>query len=144
MKIAFASDHAGFAMKELVKTYVEKTRKFEILDLGTYSEESVDYPIYGEKIGKAVAGGDADLGIAVCGSGIGISIAANKVKGARCALCHSVEYAHMAKQHNNANILALGGRYTKAEEAYKIIDEWLDTEFEGGRHHRRVDELDNL
>ena len=138
MKIAVASDHGGFALKEKVKEHLIK-RGFEVEDLGTHSEESVDYPAYGKACGEAVASGKADLGVVVCGTGIGISIAANKVKGIRCGLCTSVEMAHLTKQHNNANILALGGRTTEPELALKIVDEWLDTEFEGGRHQRRVD-----
>ena len=142
-KIAVASDHGGYLMKEKVKKHL-MDRGFEIIDLGTDSEESVDYPVYGKACGEAVTSGKADLGVVVCGTGIGISIAANKVKGVRCGLCTSVEMAHLTKQHNNANILALGGRTTEPELALKILDEWLDTEFEGGRHQRRVDMLDRM
>ena len=141
MKIAIASDHGGFALKEQVKAHLTE-RNLEVLDLGTHSEESVDYPAYGKACGEAVVNGEADLGIVVCGTGIGISIACNKVKGVRCGLCTSVEMAHLTKQHNNANVLALGGRTTAPELAMAIVDEWLDTEFEGGRHQRRVDMLD--
>lgn len=143
LKIAVASDHGGFELKEKVKEHL-LTRGFEVEDLGTHSEASVDYPTYGKACGEAVASGQADLGVVVCGTGIGISIAANKVKGIRCGLCTSVEMAHLTKQHNNANILALGGRTTEPELAVKIVDEWLDTEFEGGRHQRRVDMLDQM
>ena len=143
MKIAVASDHGGFALKEKVKEHLIK-RGFEVEDLGTQSEDSVDYPAYGKACGEAVASGKADLGVVVCGTGIGISIAANKVKGIRCGLCTSVEMAHLTKQHNNANILALGGRTTEPDLALKIVNEWLDTEFEGGRHQRRVDMLDQM
>ena len=143
LKIAVASDHGGFALKEKVKEHLVQ-RGFEVDDLGTHSEESVDYPVYGKACGEAVASGKADLGVVVCGTGIGISIAANKVKGIRCGLCTSVEMAHLTKQHNNANRLALGGRTTEPELALKIVDEWLDTEFEGGRHQRRVDMLDQM
>ena len=143
MKIAVASDHGGFALKEKVKEHLIE-RGFDVEDLGTHSEESVDYPVYGKACGEAVASGKADLGVVVCGTGIGISIAANKVKGIRCGLCTSVEMAHLTKQHNIANILALGGRTTEPELALKIVDEWLDTEFEGGRHQRRVDMLDQM
>ena len=143
LKIAVASDHGGFALKEKVTEHLVQ-RGFEVDDLGTHSEESVDYPVYGKACGEAVASGKADLGVVVCGTGIGISIAANKVKGIRCGLCTSVEMAHLTKQHNNANILALGGRTTEPELALKIVDEWLDTEFEGGRHQRRVDMLDQM
>lgn len=143
LKIAVAGDHGGFELKEKVKEHL-LTRGFEVEDLGTYSEDSVDYPAYGKACGEAVASGQADLGVVVCGTGIGISIAANKVKGIRCGLCTSVEMAHLTKQHNNANILALGGRTTEPELAVKIVDEWLDTEFEGGRHQRRVDMLNQM
>ena len=143
MKIALASDHGGFALKEAIKKHLAE-RGIETLDLGTHSEESVDYPIYGKLCGEAVSGGAADLGIVCCGTGIGISIAANKVKGIRCGLCTSVEMAHLTKQHNNANILALGGRTTEPDLALAIVDEWLDTGFEGGRHQRRVDMLDQM
>ena len=143
MKIAVASDHGGFALKEQVKAHLIE-RNLEVLDLGTHSEESVDYPAYGKACGEAVVNGEADLGIIVCGTGIGISIACNKVKGVRCGLCTSVEMAHLTKQHNNANVLALGGRTTAPELAMAIVDEWLDTEFEGGRHQRRVDMLDEM
>ena len=143
MKIATASDHGGFALKEEVKKHLME-RGIEVLDLGTHSEESVDYPVYGKACGVAVASGKADLGIVVCGTGIGISIAANKVKGIRCGLCTSVEMARLTKQHNNANILALGGRTTETGLAMEIVDTWLDTEFEGGRHQRRVDLLDQM
>lgn len=143
MKIAVASDHGGYLLKETVKKHLED-RGIEVLDLGTHSEESVDYPVYGKLCGETVANGGADLGVVCCGTGIGISIAANKVKGIRCGLCTSVEMAHLTKKHNNANILALGGRTTAPELALAIVDEWLDTEFEGGRHQRRVDMLNEM
>ena len=143
MKIAVASDHGGYLLKETVKKHLED-RGIEVLDLGTHSEESVDYPVYGKLCGETVANGEADLGVVCCGTGLGLSIAANKVKGIRCGLCTSVEMAHLTKQHNNANILALGGRTTAPELALAIVDEWLDTEFEGGRHQRRVDMLDRM
>ncbi|MDO4746513.1 MAG: ribose 5-phosphate isomerase B [Bacillota bacterium] len=141
MKIAIASDHGGFELKENVKKYLEG-RDIEVMDLGTYSEESVDYPAYGKACGQAVASGEADRGIVCCGTGIGISIAANKVKGVRCALCTDVHMAEMTRKHNDANVLAMGGRTTELETALAITAAWLDTEFEGGRHQRRVDMLD--
>lgn len=143
MKIAIASDHGGFALKEVVKAHLEE-RGLEVMDLGTHSEASVDYPVYGKACGEAVVSGEADCGIVVCGTGIGISIAANKVKGVRCGLCTSVEMAQLTKQHNNANVLALGGRTTAPELALQIVDAWLDTEFEGGRHERRTNMLDEM
>jgi len=143
MKIAIASDHGGFALKENVKMYLE-AEGHEVDDLGTYSEASVDYPSYGRRCGEAVARGKADRGIVVCGTGIGISIAANKVKGIRCGLCTSVEMATLTRQHNDANMLALGGRTTKLADALDIVRAFLTTEFEGGRHQRRVDMLDEM
>ena len=143
MKIAVASDHGGFALKETVKKHLLE-RDIEVLDLGTDSEDSVDYPKYGQLCGQTVASGQADLGIVICGTGIGFSIAANKVHKIRCGLCTSVEMARLTKQHNNANVLALGGRTTEPELALEIVDTWLDTEFEGGRHQRRVDMLDSM
>ncbi|MBR4411969.1 MAG: ribose 5-phosphate isomerase B [Firmicutes bacterium] len=143
MKIAVASDHGGFKLKEEVKAHLLE-RGLEVLDLGTHNEDSVDYPAYGKACGEAVVSGQADVGIVVCGTGIGISIAANKVKGVRCGLCTSVEMATLTKQHNNANVLALGGRTTETGLAMQIVDAWLDTEFEGGRHQRRVDMLDQM
>ena len=137
MKIAIASDHGGYQLKEEVKKYLED-RGIEILDLGTNSEESVDYPEYGHACGEAVASGKADRGIVCCGTGIGISIAANKVKGVRCALCTDVNMAVMTRKHNDANMLAMGGRTTDTKTALEITAAWLDTEFEGGRHQRRV------
>lgn len=143
MRIAIASDHGGFELKEIVKKHLEE-RGLEVADLGTNSDASVDYPVYGKACGEAVVNGEADCGIVVCGTGIGISIAANKVKGVRCGLCTSVEMAQLTKQHNNANVLALGGRTTPAELALQIVDAWLDTEFEGGRHERRTSMLDEM
>ena len=143
MIIAMANDHGGLALKKIVKEHLIE-RGYKVVDLGTHSEESVDYPIYGKACGEAVASGKADLGIVVCGTGIGICIAANKVKGIRCGLCTSVEMAELTKKHNDANMLALGGRTTDAELAIKITDTWLDTEFEGGRHKRRTDMLDEM
>ncbi len=143
MIIAMASDHGGFKLKQTVKNHLIE-RGYKIADLGTNSEDSVDYPVYGKACAEAVAAGKAELGMVFCGTGIGISIAANKVKGVRCALCTSVEMAQLAKRHNNANMLAMGGRTTDPELAIKITDAWLDSEFEGGRHQRRIDMLDEM
>lgn len=145
MILVIASDHGGFELKQEIRNYLRATRKdLKIVDLGTDSQESVDYPIYGKACGEAVSQKRADLGIVICGTGIGISIAANKVKGVRCGLCTSVEMAELTKKHNNANILALGGRTTDKQLAFKIVDKWLDTPFEGGRHQRRVQMLDDM
>ena len=143
MKIAIASDHGGFELKEKIREHLE-SNLLEVIDLGTYSEDSVDYPAYGKLCGETVVSGEADAGIVVCGTGIGISIAANKVKGVRCGLCTSVEMARLTKQHNNAKVLALGGRTTPVDVAFDIVDAWLEEDFEGGRHQRRVDMLDNM
>lgn len=144
MIIAIASDHGGFTLKEKIKEYLRGRDDLKIVDLGTNSEESVDYPVYGKACAEAVASGKADRGIVVCGTGIGISIAANKVKGIRCGLCTSVEMAELTRKHNNANMLALGGRTTDEKLALDITKAWLGTEFEGGRHKRRTDMLDSM
>lgn len=143
MKIAIASDHGGFGLKEYLKIKLME-KGVKVVDLGTMNEDSVDYPLYGKKCGEFVISKEADLGIVCCGTGIGISIAANKVKGIRCALCTSPEMARLAKEHNNANILALGGRILKNEEALSIVETWLEAEFPGGRHKRRTDLLDEM
>lgn len=143
MLIAIASDHGGFALKEEIKEFL-RTRSVKFVDLGTNNEDSVDYPTYGKACAEAVASGKADRGIVCCGTGIGISIAANKVKGIRCGLCTSVEMAELTRKHNDANMLALGGRTTDTELALEITAKWLDTEFEGGRHKRRTDMLDEM
>ncbi len=143
MRIAIGSDHGGFKLKEVIKEYLIK-KGYEVSDLGCYSEESVDYPDYAEKVARAVANGEYDLGVLMCGTGIGISIAANKVKGIRAALCHDGLTARLAKQHNNANIICMGGRTTGIETAKDIIDNFLDNEFEGGRHLRRINKIKDI
>ncbi|MBQ1906758.1 MAG: ribose 5-phosphate isomerase B [Firmicutes bacterium] len=143
MKIAVASDHGGYELKEIIKKHLLE-RGFEVLDLGTNSTESVDYPIYGEKCGRVVASGEAERGVICCGTGIGISIAANKVKGVRAAVVTCDYMAEYCKLHNDANIIAFGGRVVSPEDALRFTDIWLDTEFEGGRHQRRVDMLNAL
>ena len=140
MTIAIGSDHGGFELKEIVREYLLK-KGLEIQDVGVFAEESVDYPDYALKVSEIVAKGEADLGILICGTGIGISIAANRVKGARCALVTSVLMAQMARKHNDANMVALGGRILDKETALAIVDAFLTTEFEGGRHQRRIDML---
>ena len=140
MKIAIGADHAGFEAKENIKKYLSK--EYTIIDFGTDSLSSVDYPKFGHLVAKAVSNKDADVGIVVCGSGIGISIAANKMKGIRAALCTSIEHAEMSKKHNNANILALGARMTTYDNMIMIIDKWLKEEFEGGRHQNRIEQIE--
>lgn len=143
MLIAIASDHGGFELKEKVKEHLRE-RNVKFVDLGTNSTESVDYPVYGKACAEAVASGKAERGIVICGTGIGISMAANKIKGIRCGLCTSVEMAKLTRQHNNANMLAMGGRILETETALAIVDAFIDTEFEGGRHKRRTDMLDEM
>jgi ribose 5-phosphate isomerase B len=130
--IIVASDHGGFKLKTQIVEYLGE-KGLEVLDGGCPNEESVDYPIYGEEAARAVVSGKTDGGIIVCGTGIGISIAANRVKGARATLCNNTEYAKLARLHNDSNILALGGRFTNFETAKSIIDTWLTTEYEGGK-----------
>ena len=140
MKIAIGNDHTAIEMKEIIKEFVEG-KGYEVIDLGTNSTESCDYPVYGEKVGKAVAAGEAKLGIAICGTGLGISLAANKVKGIRACVCSEPYTAKMSRLHNNANVLCFGARVVGSELAKMITEVWLDTEFEGGRHQRRVDQI---
>lgn len=137
-RIALASDHAGFALKEKIKVHLSA---HEITDLGTHSEDSVDYPDFGKKLAENIAAGESDVGILVCGSGIGISIAANRNPAVRCALCHSAETASLARQHNNANVIALGARIIDEATAIAAVDAFLATDFEGGRHQGRVNKL---
>lgn len=142
-KIAIASDHGGYELKEAIVGFL-MGMEIEVLDLGTNSSESVDYPEYGEKCARVVVEGEATRGIVVCGTGIGISIAANKVKGIRCALCTSQQMAELSRRHNDANVLALGGRTTDIATAMTIVNTWLFTDFEGGRHQRRIDMIEEI
>ncbi len=139
MKIAIAADHGGFELKEALKQHYSN---LNLLDLGTYSTASVDYPDYAQKVVQAILSGQADLGILICGTGVGISIAANRYKGIRAALLYSAEVARLAKAHNNANILVFGGRTMAVDDVIKRIDTFMQTEYEGGRHQRRLDKLD--
>ena len=143
MKIAIGSDHAGFGLKEVVKQHLEELGH-EYKDFGTFDENSVDYPDYAFYVGKAVQSGEYDKGILICGTGIGMSIAANKMAGIRCALCHDMFSAKMTRQHNDSNVLAMGARVIGNTLALKVVDAWLGAEFEGGRHARRVDKISNI
>jgi ribose 5-phosphate isomerase B len=140
MKIALGSDHGGYELKEIIKEHLLK-KGHQILDCGTDSAQSVDYPAYGFKVGETIINKQADLGIVVCGTGIGISIAANKVRGIRAALCTNSYMAKMAREHNNANILALGARVIGRGLALDIVDIFISTPFSGWRHTRRVDQI---
>ncbi len=143
MKIAVGCDHGGIVLKESVVNTLNALGA-EVLDLGCYSTDSVDYPEYGEKVAKAVASGEADAGVIMCGTGIGISIAANKVKGIRAAVVTNTYMAKLTKNHNNANIIALGGRVISPEEAKDIVEAWYTAEYEGGRHQRRLDMISRI
>jgi ribose 5-phosphate isomerase B len=143
MIIALGSDHAAYELKEAIKAKME-SEGHTIIDVGTYSPESTDYAKYGHAVGKAVASGEAERGIAVCGSGIGISISCNKVPGIRAALCTTTEMGELSRRHNNANVLCMGARIISQELAFDIIDTWMTTDFEGGRHLRRINEIEDL
>ena len=141
--IALGSDHGGFALKKEIMKHLDE-QGIAYKDFGTYSEDSCDYPVYGEMVGKAVVSGEYESGIVICGTGVGISIAANKVRGVRAALCHDCYSAEYTRRHNNANVLALGGRVIGVGHALKIVDIFLNTDFEGGRHARRVDLISKI
>lgn len=143
MKIGIGNDHAAVDMKNQVVEYLEG-KGYEVVNFGTDTYESCNYPEYGEKVGRAVVAGDVDLGILICGTGVGISLAANKVKGVRAVVCSEPYSAKLSRQHNNTNILAFGARVIGIELAKMIIDEWLSAEFEGGRHQTRVDMITEI
>jgi len=141
MKVAIASDHAGFHLKQhLIEVLARLAVAYE--DLGTFDEQSVDYPDYGRKVAEAVAAGDFERGVLVCGTGLGMAITANKVAGIRAITAHDVFSARMSRAHNNANILTMGERVVGAGVAEDVLCAWLETEFEGGRHQRRVDKME--
>ena len=140
MQIAIACDHGGFRLKNVLIENM-KAQGVEVVDFGTYSEESCDYPDYASKAAKAVANGECDRGVVVCGTGIGVSITANKVKGIRCALCHDVFSAKATRAHNDANMIAMGQRVIGEGLAVEILNAWLHTEFEGGRHIKRIEKM---
>jgi ribose 5-phosphate isomerase B len=139
--VAVASDHAGFPLKDWIARELAESGR-QVLDLGTNGADSVDYPDFGHAMARAILDGEADCGVLVCGTGIGIGIAANRHKGIRAAVCHSAEVAALARAHNDANILVLGGRVIDDETASACLRSFLETEFEGGRHQRRIDMLD--
>ena len=139
--IALASDHAGFELKEAIKKYLVDNN-YDIMDFGTNSPASVDYPTFGRMAAEAVASGECDKGIVCCGTGIGISIVANKVKGIRCALCTNEFTAEMSRKHNDANMLAMGARVVEEAKALKMVEIWLNTECEEGRPRRRIDMIE--
>jgi ribose 5-phosphate isomerase B len=143
MKIAIASDHAGYRYKEAIKRYLTNLGH-EVVDFGTDSTEAADYPLFIRPAAEAVHRGECERGIVLGGSGNGEAMAANRVEGVRCALCWSVETARLAREHNDANMLSLGERLVSEEAAFEIVRTWLDTPFEGGRHVRRIELIDSL
>jgi ribose 5-phosphate isomerase B len=143
MKIALGADHAGFELKEKIKKYLQE-KGITVDDRGTHSTDSVDYPDYALRVGEEVAAGKADSGILVCGSGIGMSIAANKVHGVRAAHVSSEIEARLSREHNDANVLAIGGRVLDEGTARKVVDCWLNTDFVGGRHQQRVEKISEI
>lgn len=138
MKIAIGSDHAGYDLRQVVIKHLE-SKGIEVIDLGTFTRDSTHYPIFGQKVGVCVASGEADLGIAICGTGVGMGISANKVKGIRAATVSDTYSARMSRAHNNANVLTFGARVIGPGLALEIVDTWLAQDFEGGRHQTRVD-----
>ena len=143
MRIAVGSDHAGFHLKERLAAHL-RDRGHDVVDCGTHSYDRVDYPDFGAAVGRAVRDGEADGGLCVCGSGIGIAMAANKIDGVRAATVHDATSARLTKQHNDANVICIGERLTGPEVATDCVDAWLDATFEGGRHSGRVAKLDSL
>ena len=142
-KIAIGADHAGFELKEQIAEHL-KEKGYEVKDFGAYSTDSVDYPDPAYSTAKSVSEQSSDEGILICGTGIGMSMVANKLPGVRAALCNSVETAQLSKKHNNANLLCLGARVEHTDSVEKIVDEWLNAKFEEGRHERRVDKIHSL
>jgi ribose 5-phosphate isomerase B len=140
MRIAVGSDHAGFTLKERVRPLLEQAGH-DVVDVGTDSEESTDYPRYASQAARMVAEGDADRAVLCCGSGVGVSIVANKIDGVRAVNAHDPDEAEMSRRHNDANVLALAGKRLEETEAREIVERFLDTEFEGGRHERRVGQI---
>ena len=143
MRIAVGSDHAGFHLKERLAAHL-RDRGHDVVDCGTHSDDRVDYPDFGAAVGRAVRDGEADGGLCVCGSGIGIAMAANKIDGVRAATVHDATSARLTRQHNDANVICIGERLTGPEVATDCVDAWLDATFEGGRHSGRVAKLDSL
>jgi RpiB/LacA/LacB family sugar-phosphate isomerase len=143
MKIAIAADHAGFELKEIIKEYLKKSGN-EVTDFGTKTTEPVDYPDFAVPASRSVASGKSDRGILICGSGQGMAISANKIKGIRAALCNDLSSAKMSRLHNDSNVLAIGGRVLSRDTAVEIVKTWLETGFEGGRHQRRVDKMNSI
>ena len=142
MDIVIGSDHGGFDLKETVKATLDASEEYSVTDIGVFSSQSSDYPKIAHQLAQAVARGEYRRGILICGSGVGMSVVANRYKGVRAALCHNLYAAKMSRLHNNANVLVMGGRVTGVDLSLEIMNVFLNTEFEGGRHQRRVDQID--
>ena len=143
MKIAIGNDHVAVEMKNYIKSYLE-VKGYEVIDFGTNTAERTDYPIYSKKVARAVVSGECEFGILICGTGVGISIAANKIKSVRAVVCSEPYSAKLSRQHNNTNILAFGARVIGMSTAEMIVDEFITAEYEGGRHQRRIDMISEL
>ena len=139
-KVCIASDHAGFVLKNYIKNFLIDN-DISIIDLGPLDDKSVDYPDFARKVSKRIKSGKSDVGVLVCGSGTGMAISANKIKGIRAAVCYNLKSTRLSRQHNNANIITLGSRLIKKKEAFRLISIFLETEFEGGRHLRRIKKI---
>lgn len=143
VKIAIGNDHVAVELKNIIRTHLEE-KGIEVINVGTDETDRSDYPIYGEAVARKVASGEADLGILICGTGVGISLAANKVKGIRACVCSEPYTAKLSREHNNTNILAFGARVVGSELAKMIVDSWLSASFEGGRHQKRIDMIHSI
>lgn len=143
MKIYIGADHAGWELKDAIASVLRQSG-IDVIDVGTNGPESVDYPVYAFSVARAVARGDAELGILVCGSGIGMCMAANRIRGIRAVIGHEPYSARMSRRHNNSNVLCLGSRFTGRDLAIDIVQEWLEEPFDGGRHQRRIDMIDSM
>ena len=143
MKLAFGSDHAGYDYRQMLMEHARELGH-EVIDFGTFTKESCDYPVFGHAVGEAVASGKADRGILVCGTGFGISLAANRIKGIRCVNASEEYTVKLSRHHNNSNVLSVGARVIGTEKAISLMDTFLTEEFDGGRHHRRIDLVDTI
>ena len=141
MRIVIGSDHAGFDLKEECRTFLEVDLGHEVMDMGVFDKASTDYPLIAHKVANALTGGEFDRGILICGTGIGMSMVANRYKGVRAALCHNIYTAKLARAHNDANVMAMGGRVIGVGLALEMVKTFLETEFEGGRHLRRIEQF---
>lgn len=143
MKIIIGADHGGYELKNSISEWLN-TKGYEIKDIGVFTSDSVDYPDISKLVGEAVASGEFERGILVCGSGVGVNIAANKIKGIRSTHCHDTVIARLSREHNDTNVITMGGRFIAKELAYEILDIWLNTQFSGGRHQNRINKIDQM